>query len=59
MMISFLAVVIASGAMVLGKVDSTGPLLELFYATAGLYFGRRLKLKGRDNETTIGSDKDK
>lgn len=45
LMVSFLAIIVCSVAHVFGKLDSTGPLLELFYATAALYFGRRVNFK--------------
>lgn len=48
MMVSFASVLVCSFAHMAGKLDSTGPLLELFYATAALYFGRRFKHKGAE-----------
>lgn len=32
---------------VCGKVQSTGPFVEMFYSTLALYFGRRFSVNGK------------
>lgn len=46
MMASFTILVGVGLAQSLGKLDSTGPFLELFFTTTALYFGRRISYKG-------------
>ena len=53
---SFILLVIASVANIMGKVESTASLLELFYACAGLYFGRRFSFKGGSGASTVGKE---
>jgi len=45
LMLSFVAVLAASVCHMTGLVESTSSLTELFYACAGLYFGRRFQGK--------------
>jgi len=45
MMTSFAICVTASASFILGHIDTIGPVMELFYSTAALYFGRRFKIK--------------
>ena len=58
MIVSFCSIIGCSFAKVTGNLESTGPLLELFYATAALYFGRRFKGKGEigEDRTSIKED---
>lgn len=44
LVISFLLVAGVSVAAVMGKATNSDSLLQLFYACAGLYFGRRVNL---------------
>lgn len=44
LLISFIIVLIAAGLEMAGKVKGTSVTLELFWGTAGLYFGRRTSL---------------
>lgn len=52
--VSFVSIIGCAFAHVLGKLDSTGPLLELFYACSALYFGRRFERK--KDEASIGKE---
>ena len=54
MLISFTLVVTGCILEMLGKVKGISSLPELFYATAGLYFGRRFNIGGK----VIGQDKE-
>ena len=47
LMTSFILTIGFGIAQSLGKVNSTGPLLEIFYSMAALYFGRRFTVKGQ------------
>jgi hypothetical protein len=44
LMITFAAALIACGLEIAGVIKSTSSMVELFYANAGLYFGRRLNI---------------
>lgn len=47
-LIAFIVVLFGSVANVLGYVEKEpGPLMELFYATAALYFGRRVSMNNK------------
>lgn len=53
--VSFVSVIGCSFAQIFGYLDGTGPLMELFYATTALYFGRRVKFgKGEISESSVG-----
>jgi hypothetical protein len=45
--ISFVTVLGFSISSVLEYTKEPGPLMELFYATAALYFGRRVSIGGK------------
>lgn len=55
MMISFVLLVILSTLKALEHVSSVGAFQELFYATAALYFGRRVNI----NNKLFSSEKEK
>lgn len=56
MVISFLLIVGAGVLQVLKKVESTGPFMELFLTTCGLYFGRSwVKQSAKTKEKTAVS----
>ena len=48
MIISFILLVAGVIAMIFGKIDSIGPLLELYVTNTVLYYGRRAKLKTKN-----------
>lgn len=48
LMISFLLAAGFSIASVLDQSKNPGPLMELFYACAALYFGRRVNIGGKN-----------
>jgi hypothetical protein len=52
LVISFLGVLIASGLEMSGKVENTSILMEAFYASAGLYWGRKFQGKSGNNIET-------
>lgn len=54
MVVSFILVALACVLEMMGKVKGVSSLPELFYATAGLYFGRRFTIGGK----LIGQAKD-
>ena len=43
--ISFIGAIVASRLEMYGLADNTGSTLELFYASAGLYWGRKFTTK--------------
>lgn len=45
MVISFVVLLVASTLHIAQLTDNTSSLTELFYATAGLYFGRKFQGK--------------
>lgn len=47
-LVAFVAVLVANSLEVAKVTDSTASLMELFYATAGLYWGRKLT-KSKDS----------
>lgn len=47
LVITFLGSLIAAGLEMKGKIASTSIILEMFYASAGLYFSRRITFKGK------------
>jgi len=53
--VSFLAIVVASVLHMSGVIEQTSSLTELFYATAGLYFGRRFQ--GKSGNSIEGEEK--
>lgn len=57
MLISFGLLTVGSIAMILGKVDSIGALLEVYIANATLYFGRRFTVKTKSLEIKQEGDK--
>ena len=54
--ISFILLTGFSISSVLGYSEEPGPLMELFYASAALYFGRRFNVNGK---TFSGKEKQK
>lgn len=48
LMISFLLAAGFSIASVLDQSKNPGPLMELFYACAALYFGRKMNIGGKN-----------
>ena len=57
LVISFIGVMVASGLEMSGKVENTSILMETFYASAGLYWGR--KFQGKTGNILETSDKPK
>ena len=53
LIISFMALVIASGLHLKQLTNNTSSLLELFYACASLYFGRRLSFSNGSSKTDL------
>ena len=51
--ITFVALMIAQGLFIFGKVNNTAQLLEIFISTASLYFGCHISYKGN----TYSADK--
>ena len=47
LMITFLGSIVACGLEMAGKIESTSSIVELFYATTALYFGRRMSFGGK------------
>ena len=47
LLVSFILAVGFGAAQALGKTQSMGPLLEIFYSMTCLYFGRRFTFKGQ------------
>ena len=47
LMVSFLLLTVLSVLNALEYVKDVGPMQELFYATAALYFGRRVNINGK------------
>lgn len=53
--VAFLAVLVANGLELAKVTESTASLMELFYATAGLYWGRKFtSAKGTVVDNTKG-----
>lgn len=59
MMASFLILVVLSTLKALEHVDSVGAFQELFYATAALYFGRRVQVNGKSFSSGDTTEKEK
>lgn len=57
LIITFVGSLIAATLHMLGKVDDTSIMTDLFYANTALYFGRRFSIKNKDynSEKTEGS----
>lgn len=55
---SFTMLVVLGIAQVKGRIATTGVFEQLFYACAGLYFGRNLKLSKDSKELTKNEDKE-
>lgn len=53
LLIAFIVALVAAGLDMAGKVKSTSVTLELFWGVCALYFGRRMKVNGKE----ISSDK--
>lgn len=51
LVIALISLVSAGILQVMGKTDTTGPFAELLYTSTALYFGRRLKVSGKDYES--------
>jgi len=51
--VSFVLVVGASTAQMLGLIENTGLAAEIFYSCCATYFGRRIKFKGADFGTGV------
>jgi len=45
--IAFITVLITGGLEAFGKVNNTGPFLELFYGTLGMYITRRFSFNSK------------
>lgn len=57
LVLSFMALLVASTFHITGLVENTSGLNELFITTAGLYFGRRIQTKsGNSIETPTNKD---
>lgn len=52
MLISFVLVLVCAGLDMAGKVKSTSIILEVFWGTCGLYFGRKFTNKSGSNIDT-------
>jgi len=55
MLVTFIVLLVAAGLEMAGKVKGTSIILEAFWGTAGLYFGRKFTARGQ----VIGVEKDK
>lgn len=53
---SFVTLIIASILHMAGKINETSSLTELFYACAGLYFGRKFQGKSGNTLEKTGAE---
>lgn len=53
--ITFIAVLVSGTLEILEKVKSTGPFLELFYGTLGMYITRRFSFSSRGLSVNSGN----
>lgn len=61
MWISFYLLIAGSIAFIFGKIQTTGPLLEIYVTNATLYFSRRFSMKTQNltiNDQSTGANND-
>jgi len=56
MLLSFLIVLIAAGLDMSGKVKGTSVILEIFWGTTALYFGRKLNFSKEKSVEKEGNE---
>ena len=53
--VSFIAAMTAAWMHMFNKIDDTSIIIEIFYASCGLYFGRKININGKTFSSDVTS----